>query len=860
MKKILILLLFPLLCNAQMNDNFSDGNFSNNPVWAGNDSSFLVENYELRSNGPQSATMLYLSTPNNLVSNTEWNFLIDLKFNPTTSNFVRVFLVSDGANLSNAPNAYYVEIGQTNADYIKFYKKTAGVSTLLFTGTTSFASSIKLRLKITRDNAANWNIYADATGGNVFVPEGAPFNDNTHLATSYFGVYCQYSTVSRYNQFYFDDFSIGPIVADTIKPYVNTLSVISQNQLDLKFSEAVSDASAQTVSNYIADNAIASPNSATKDISDPSLVHLVFSTAFAPGVLNHISINNVQDLSGNTMLSQTLAFGFYKPNSFDVLINELMIDPSPVVGLPDAEWVELYNRTHFPVSLNGWKLILGSSAKVLPDVSILPDSFLIITSTSSQALLQSYGPVLGLSSLALTNTGSMVLLLNENSQAISFVSYGENWYKDPNKKDGGWSLELVNPFTPCEGEANWQASNDPSGGTPGRKNSIQQFAPDINKPSLSRVAVIDSMNLQVFFSEPMDSTTLLQPNSFSIDNGIGNPNQISLIFPDYSSVLLQLSNSLSASIIYTLTLSDTLKDCVGNSIDVFITKQFAIPQAAQAYDIVINEVLIDPTINGAQFIELYNRSNKVIDLKQLELANIDNGSLSSVKEICSEGFLLFPAKYIAISTDPLKVKQEYFTTNPDGFIKIADMPTYYISSGTVVLVDRSLNAIDQFNYNVDMQYPLLTTTNGVSLERINYDRPTQERSNWHSAAADVGYATPAYKNSQFNENTTSDDPITLSPEIFSPDNDGNNDVLNINYTFAEPGNVANIRIFNSKGGIVRYLEKNQLLGTQGAFAWDGLDNDNQKAGIGIYIVYVEVFDLKGNLKHYKKTAVLAGKL
>ncbi len=861
MRKIFILLLLPLLSNAQIVDNFSDGDFTNNPTWAGNDTSFNIEAGELHSNGPQAASnTIYLSTANTLLNSTEWDFLIDLRFNPTSTNLVRVYLVSDLANVGLSNNAYYVEMGQTNADNIKLYKKVSGVPTLLFTGSSSFANNVKVRLKITRDNTGNWNVSADAAGGNTFLPEGAAFNDNSIVTTSYFGVYCQYTTASRYNQFYFDDFYVGPIVVDTTKPFVNQVNIVSQTQLDVKFSEAIEDVSAQNTANYHVDNGINSPSSALKDGSDPTLVHLTFATAFGQGVSNHITINNVQDLTGNIMLSQSLPFGFYNPKPFDVIINELMIDPTPLVGLPDAEWIELHNRTAFPVSLNNWKLEIGTSQKILPNVSILPDSFLIITSTAAQPLLQGYGPTLALSSLSLSNTGASIVLLDASSTVISFVNYGTDWYKDPNKKDGGWSLELIDPLTPCAGESNWQASVDPSGGSPGRRNSALSLNPDLNKPWISRIAVADSLHIQVFFSEPMDSASLQLLSSFTIDNEIGNPTQVSLVYPDYASVNLTLNNPLSVSVVYTLTVTDTLQDCVGIHIDYAITKNFAIPQAAENFDVVINEILVDPTNTGEKFVELYNRSNKVIDIKQLELATLSGGLLSSVKEITPDGFLLFPGKYICISPDPQKVKTEYLTLNPENFIKIASLPTYSITSGAVVLVDRSLQVIDQFEYNVDMQYPLLTSTNGVSLERIHFDRPTQDRTNWHSAAADVGYATPAYKNSQFSDAAASLDPISLSPEMFSPDNDGYNDVLNISYTFSENGYVGNISILNSRGTLIRNLIKSQLLGTQGTYSWDGLDNANQKAGIGIYIVYFEVFDLSGNIKHFKKTCVLAAKL
>jgi len=50
------------------------------------------------------------------------------------------------------------------------------------------------------------------------------------------------------------------------------------------------------------------------------------------------------------------------------------------------------------------------------------------------------------------------------------------------------------------------------------------------------------------------------------------------------------------------------------------------------------------------------------------------------------------------------------------------------------------------------------------------------------------------------------------------------------------------------------------LGVEGAVNWDGIQDDNSKAPIGIYIFYVQVYDLNGNVKKYKKTGVLATKL
>jgi len=168
--------------------------------------------------------------------------------------------------------------------------------------------------------------------------------------------------------------------------------------------------------------------------------------------------------------------------------------------------------------------------------------------------------------------------------------------------------------------------------------------------------------------------------------------------------------------------------------------------------------------------------------------------------------------------------------------------------------------LDDFSYNEDMHFSLLVTTEGVSLERISVDQPTNEDSNWHSAAQTVGFATPGYKNSQFLDKSDLTEEITVSPEIFSPDNDGKDDLLEISYKFGQPGFVATITIFDAKGRTACKLVQNELLGSSGSFMWDGTEDNGQLALKGVYLVYIQVFNLNGNLKEYKKTCVLAGYL
>ena len=264
------------------------------------------------------------------------------------------------------------------------------------------------------------------------------------------------------------------------------------------------------------------------------------------------------------------------------------------------------------------------------------------------------------------------------------------------------------------------------------------------------------------------------------------------------------------------------------------------------------------------FVEIVNISEKIINPGDLKLGSIDENQFEPndtiYKYISEEWGLLLPEDYLVLTKDPDKVKSQYFTENPDGFIRMSSFPSYSNDEGSVILADTYNNLVDAFDYSEDMQFPLLNSVEGVTLERINFNRPTYDETNWHSASETVGYATPAYQNSQYSENGETENPVSVEPEIFSPDNDGYNDVLNIIYKFDIPGNTANITIYDSQGRHTRMLLQNTLLGTEGSFSWDGLTDDNQKAVVGIYIVFFEVFDLNGNVNRYKKTAVLGARL
>ena len=848
---------------AQVNDSFSDGDFTFNPVWTGNDTSFEILSGQLHSIDSNASSQFYMSTPSAVATSAQWEFWMNLKLNPSGLNYVDVYLVSDVADLKAASiNGYFVRVGNT-PDEISLYVRSGASSTKIIDGTDgilNFSNNI-VKIKVSRNAANVWTLDRDLTGtGNSYTTEGT-VTDATFSVSNYFGVFVRQSTASFFGKHYFDDFSAGPIVLDTVAPSLVSIATISQNQLDVYFSEPVDTTSANNELNYSVSGGIGNPASAVRDAVNSSKVNLSFLSNFLSGTTYTITVSGVQDLSANTMAADSDTFYYYLVQPRDVVINEIMADINPVPNvLPPYEYLELYNRTNFPINMNGWEISDASSTETLPNITILPDSFYLLTSTTGALALSSFGPVTGLSSFpALNDSGDDLVLKDAGGNIISVAYYDLSWYHDAVKEDGGWAVEQIDPNSSCaETSNNWLASMDASGGTPGKRNSVD--GTDAASPTLVGATVITPDTIQLFFSETMDSVAIKTLSVYSIDNGIGIPSYVKALAPNYSSVILGLSSSLNIGVLYTVTVNISAADCAGNSIGLPNTAPFAIAFPVSVNDIVINEILFDPYENGVEWVEIYNRSAKMIDLKDLSICNISStGSFSNIKQIAPNGFLILPGDYIVLGKDQNAIKSQYGTPNPDGFIDFSSFISLSNDSAYVVLIDPSQNSIDKVLYFSTWHLPLISDTKGISLERINYNNASQDETNWHSAAESVGFATPAYKNSQYTDGTIGTE-VTLSPEVFSPDNDGYNDVLSISYTFDSPGMIANVSIYDSRGRMIKALVRNELLATSGTFFWDGITDEKLKARIGVYIVYFEAFSEKGALKKYKKSCVVAGKL
>ena len=375
-----------------------------------------------------------------------------------------------------------------------------------------------------------------------------------------------------------------------------------------------------------------------------------------------------------------------------------------------------------------------------------------------------------------------------------------------------------------------------------------------------RAFAVDALHITLTFNESLDSTKAATLASYTVSDGIGIASLALPLGPLFNTVNITLANPLQVNKIYTITVT-TVADCSGNAIGTGNTARVGLTGQINKFDIVVNELLFNPKSNGADYIELYNRSNKILNLKNAYLANRStSNAISSITQLSVVDYPFYPGDFIVATSDVAAIKRDFVAQNPDAFIEIST-PSYNDDAGHAIVLNEQGAVIDELSYLDDWQFALISNDEGVALERISYDDtslvPSLQQKNWHSAASSVGYGTPTYKNSQAGTAGAVQGEITVTPEVISPDNDGQDDYATINYKFPEAGYVANITIFDAVGRPVRYLQRNALNGITGYYRWDGLDEKQQKLPVGIYIIYTEVFNLSGKTKKFKNTIVLA---
>lgn len=522
-----------------------------------------------------------------------------------------------------------------------------------------------------------------------------------------------------------------------------------------------------------------------------------------------------------------------------IVISEIMADPDPQAGLPKQEFFEIYNRTAEPIDLASWQLSVGKTTATILAGTIEPQSYAIICGQATSAEFARFGNVISVKTLpALPNSGGIIVLRNPEGGVITWTEYSDSWYGSESfKKDGGFSLERIDLNNLHNYGGNWKPAVSNVGGTPGQANSVAGSNPDQIAPELLYHSLFGANAIKIQFSKEMSAEELSKAANYVSNAAIS---QITPQEPKLDVVVLEFAEDFSED---TVDVEINGLRCVSGFALDSRKIRIARPDSAMAADLVINELLYNSPDGVAEFIELYNRSSKVLNLATLFVTNRNSsGNLNSRKAIATDSILIFPNQYLLLSGGIASICQAYDCG--DGLKVETSIPSLSNTEGNVVICKTNGDIIDEFSYTDKMQSPAVINSKGVSLERVNPHKPTQDPNNWQSAAFTEKYATPARQNSQYNVEppTDSDKAFWLDYETFTPDQDGYRDFLLLNYKLPEEGYSISATVYTSTGVAVKRLVHNEIAGLSGVLRWDGSTDSGSLADVGVYVIKIQAFN------------------
>ncbi len=532
----------------------------------------------------------------------------------------------------------------------------------------------------------------------------------------------------------------------------------------------------------------------------------------------------------NDLLQDTIfTHNFYaKPTINDIIITEIMADPSPIVGLPDFEYIELYNRTDCQILCKNLTLHIGNSSVSLPDTIFQPQKFICLVPNKSLEYFFQYRNCVGLPTFpAIPNSGTTIALTYQG-ELITSVQFSDNWYNDNFKKDGGWSLEKIDIDNLSETAENWAAACNKLGGTPGYHNSIEKDNPDNISPHIRNIQVKNDSTLILNFSENIDFKQFVEHALFNPEITITTWEAIQNSLMQYE---LHLEKAYDFSKPHSLILSEACSDYNENE---FQKNEFLFAKTdsiTESNCITINEILFNPIKNQNDFIELYNTSSSFYDLSELFISNGEK-----YVRIADEFTLFPPHSYAVISADCSYYMQK---NECDAIFINTSLPTMPDDAGTIKLVNKWEETIDSLTYNKSWHAQYLKNDEGVSLEKFSPKMPSHLQSSWGSASEDTGFSTPGCANSQ-QKNIKTSKLISILSDIVTPNNDGDNDQAILSFANIEYGTYLNARVYTSSGHIINQIANNTLLGNNSVIQWDCTDSRGNLVNPGIYIIHAEL--------------------
>ncbi len=779
---------------------------------------------------------------------TVWKFSIRHAYKPSQNNNWAFFLMSDRGPSDmlpgNSVSGYALGVNiESKNDSLCLCKLVEGGPVVILKTSVNWEEDIGVdsvaTLIVRRNIEGFWQV-SIMNEDNEEVTVGETYDPDLFNCW-WAGIMYRY-TSSQDCKLWIDDISIsGHFEPDRTAPDIDTVYFTGKGAIHLEFDELLYESPGPEQFKLMPGD-----HSPDEVISNGSSYDLYFTEVFENKNYYSLYIKGLCDRYGNCCDRETDSIPLAFPSTGDLIITEIMPDPEPPVNLPACEYIEILNVSGFDMNFEDIQLVINDKTFVFPRFILHNGDYVIVSNETDISRFSGYGSVVNTDKqFSLSNEGGLIVLENYGNEMIHGIEYEEGWFANSLKADGGWSLEMIDTDFPFSGELNWSDSGDNRGGSPGMQNSVQGFNPDLSVPVINNIFPSDPCRIQIPFSESMDAGVT--------GEGRWNIDGFEITGSYFTGRLqreieLKLDDSLSEAVIYEIDIAAEMTDMAGNIL-VMNDNRFGLPLMTGYSDLVINEILFDPLPGGAEFIELYNRSGKIIDLYDHFIVSCNTETSDTGKIIWLSSFhrCLMPGGYYVITDGREAVINSYTSSQPQNITELSSIPSLPDKSGSLLLFNRSMDLVDKTEYYADMHFSLLSVTGGVSLERIDSFLPGTDHANWRSASAMSGYATPGLPNSCGNYGDISSGSATmkLSSRKISPDNDGFEDFLIIEIDLPSDENILELYIFNDMGYNVRKLAENKTAGYNSKIIWDGCDNNGNLLTEGIYIIWLKVISPEG---------------
>ncbi|MBN2200596.1 lamin tail domain-containing protein [bacterium] len=547
-----------------------------------------------------------------------------------------------------------------------------------------------------------------------------------------------------------------------------------------------------------------------------------------------------------------------------VVISEVMFDPAGPENTD--EFVELFNVSPSDtVRLEGWGLGDGTASDLLSDAgagtgtALGPRGYAVVLDPDYFASSAAYDSLIPETALVLTVAGATLGsagLSNSKPETVTLYRPDGRIEDAVSCSMGnvpGHSDERIDPDGPSSGD-NWGDSRFLLG-SPGFRNSVTRPVLNLSVTGLSlameggslflAAAVVNNgltasgpFDLRFFIDADLDSAL---EEEEALPQTFRNPG----LAPGDSAAYRTAAEpraGIGRAAAALMSWAD------GDPEDDVKFLDFSISYEKGC--VRISEIMYDPFPGESEWVELVNAGNDPVDLREWRFADSDTTSRSLMT---NEPFTLGPGGYAVLAAGA-----SFLTMHPEAgsFSLIPDrFPNLNDDSDGVCVYDPSGIEIDRMRYASGPD-----KREGISLERIRIHGRSDDFDNWHPSLSPAG-STPGLPNSLIHEGVSSESCFRASPNPFSPDGDGMDEAIFLEYSMSKANNRVRLRIYDLAGRLIRTLKNGEEEEQTGFALWDGQDEDGHHAVIGRYIAVLESVPVRGRgMTVHCLVIVLAGRL